>query len=620
MRWYSGGRSTSSASPATRASDDPGREPDGIQVGGYARVHNRGALLRTLRIGAPPEDDRLLLAAILRQHGTGALRQVAGAFGCAIWDARRERLIALRDPMGERPVYVRSFPDGVAVASRMSLLRSLSQVECDLDDRWIADYLLGRSPDADATIYADIRRLAAGHVLVADADGISVRPDASLAAPAADENGSMKSDAACEQAYRRCFRAAVRGCLSPDATVSEPVGTLLSGGLDSSSITCAVREERRGRAPVPAYSLVFDRLTGCDERRYIQAVVESGGIRSHIVAADALDPAFDLDRSLRAVEEPFTTPNLFLHRALFDAARANGHTVLLDGFLGDQVVGHGSRYLVELAARGRVVEFARELHAAARRLGPRRRTIPSLLRQYAWTPLVADPLRQRRARRRLDGMLQYLQAPLVRRDFLRSTGWPERARGHRDLNPPPRRFQALHRHELRDPRLALALETAVKLAATRGIDPRFPFADRRLVEMCLALPPTQKLRDGMTRSVARRALSDLLPPAVRHRTDKANLGPAFRHALLETAADDIDRILAEDGHHIRRYVDVDATRAQFSDCRAGKASPEPLSFIWRATLLARWMALHHNTPVPALLDDPPHRMQPPMSVASSLPA
>jgi asparagine synthetase B (glutamine-hydrolysing) len=138
--------------------------------------------------------------------------------------------------------------------------------------------------------------------------------------------------------------------------------------------------------------------------------------------------------------------------------------------------------------------------------------------------------------------------------------------------------------------------------------------------MCLALPPTQKLRDGMTRSVARRALSDLLPPAVRHRTDKANLGPAFRHALLETAADDIDRMLAEDGHHIRGYVDVEATRALFSDCRAGRASPEPLSFIWRATLLARWMALHHDTPVPALLDDPPHRMQPPMSVASSLPA
>src|SRR5207245_3354357 len=86
-----------------------------------------------------------------------------------------------------------------------------------------------------------------------------------------------------------------------------------------------------------------------------------------------------------------------------------------------------------------------------------------------------------------------------------------------------------------------------RVAALFGVEERYPFLDRRLVESCLALPGSQKLRGGLNRAVMRRALADLLPPEVRDRGGKANLGPVLQRRVLSADRPLIENVLANPG-------------------------------------------------------------------------
>ncbi|MFN8536336.1 MAG: asparagine synthase-related protein [Thermomicrobiales bacterium] len=130
-------------------------------------------------------------------------------------------------------------------------------------------------------------------------------------------------------------------------------------------------------------------------------------------------------------------------------------------------------------------------------------------------------------------------------------------------------------------------------AATFGIEPRYPFLDRRVVEFCLELPAEQKLARGMTRAIVRRALGDLLPPAVRDRTSKATPARSLMRNLLAHERERLDAaILGEPPPVVREYIDVDALRAAYLAYRergAGEATWLEVARIWKTAVLAIWL-------------------------------
>src|SRR2546425_12240871 len=142
----------------------------------------------------------------------------------------------------------------------------------------------------------------------------------------------MKSDGEYAEAFREIFTEAVR-CRLRSAF---PVGSMLSGGLDSSSIVCVARQllAQNGSTPLHTFSVVFPDLPECDEREYIDAVVAGGGVEPHYLRGDELSPVAGLERQLDQQDEPFYAPNLFLHAGLYDAAAHTGVRVLLDGLDG----------------------------------------------------------------------------------------------------------------------------------------------------------------------------------------------------------------------------------------------------------------------------------------------
>ena len=145
-----------------------------------------------------------------------------------------------------------------------------------------------------------------------------------------------------------------------------------------------------------------------------------------------------------------------------------------------------------------------------------------------------------------------------------------------------------HKKELKFTFVQSALEIADKAAAAFSLELRHPFCDRRLVEFCFALPSEQKVRNGWTRSITRRALVGCLPPEVQWRRDKSNLAPSLRRSLLTFDRAVLEDTCADDPPLISDYVDIEKLRELYQQCRDGRDSGEFVLF--KAALLRCWLA------------------------------
>lgn len=606
-----------------------------------ARIDNREELASALglRLGPVPADGDIILAAY-RRWGMDCADRLIGDFAFAIWDAREHRLFCARDPMGVKPFYYYRNDRRFAFASEIKALRTLSDCDEEVDPEQVAMFVGLQFDDRERTIYRGVKRLPAAHTLHTSADTITVRrywsPDAAREVRFQHHND-----------YADCFRETFKAAVSARLRSAHTVGATLSGGLDSSSIVCMTRQLRTdGDSPLHTFSLVFPELRDADlraidERSYMDAVVRLGGIEPHLVRGDALSPLRDVNRTLWHLDEPHSAPNLYLHWGMYEAAQQNGVRVLLDGFDGDSVVSHGFLRLTGLARARNWSALEAEVRASsavhAKPVGllleeyvlPRLGELAASGRFLEWWRLARE-MRRRFRVSRLDllrdhgtrpafASLRSALSPALDEDaafassFLQPT-LADALRRHcmaadRDARrrPIPTEREA-HGLGLAQPLYQLTLETADKSAAAFGVEPRYPFFDRRLIEFCMGVPDDQKFRDGWPRRLLRKGMQGVLPPEIQWRATKANLGPNFYHRFR---AADIDVLAASNTSKLARYVRSDTMQRTLERYRAAAPSDrmtrEALT-LFRVGVLGTWLAQPtnriHRTPCGAATSSP----------------
>jgi asparagine synthase (glutamine-hydrolysing) len=153
-----------------------------------------------------------------------------------------------------------------------------------------------------------------------------------------------------------------------------------------------------------------------------------------------------------------------------------------------------------------------------------------------------------------------------------------------------------HWHGLTSGLIPNALELADRAAAAFSLEPSYPFFDRRLMEFCLALPPEQKLHQGWTRVVMRRAMTNILPVEVQWRTTKANLSPNFKRRLFDCERERLDEVILNDPQVIQEYVDLPALRAAYHRYLSQPTSDDDALAVYGAVTLALWLRRTGLTP------------------------
>jgi asparagine synthase (glutamine-hydrolysing) len=590
--------------------DSDGEQPPVLSAGGDlvitadVRLDNRDELVSVLGLPSSldnrPTDAELILAAYER-WGEVCPERLLGDFAFAIWDRRRRVLFCARDHVGVKPFYYWASPELFACATEIKALFCLPAVPRRINEARIGEHLISATTDVVSTVYAGILRLAPAHSLTVSADGISLRrywelnPTRQLRLASDDEyTGALR------ELFVEAVRCRTRG--------NVPIGSMLSGGIDSSSIACVAQQvlAERGRPPLHTFSAVFDGLPASDERQHQQAVLAHGQFVPHIIRAGELSPVADLDRMYWHFDQITDSGNLYLSWNACGIAREHGVRIMLDGFDGDTTLSHGNGYLPELALKGHWLTLAREVRAKASMIGEDwRMALWAWVWLYGVTPTIErSPLLNgarslaRKVRRRRGGP----HAPRSA-DSATSTqaAWkrvvrPEVAK-RLDLDARSRVFGGVARSErehhfrrLTLPIMPFVLEVLDSVGGAHGVEMRYPFWDRRLIEFCLALPPEQKMRGGWTRFIMRRAMEGILPPSVQWRPDKANLHQGFEHGLRTFGRTFFDGVILGDSKELECFLDMEAVRGLYARFAAGEAIDEDdVNMLWRAASVGLWL-------------------------------
>jgi asparagine synthase (glutamine-hydrolysing) len=242
------------------------------------------------------------------------------------------------------------------------------------------------------------------------------------------------------------------------------------------------------------------------------------------------------------LDEANFAPNLYLHWAMYRAAKQNRVRVFLDGLDGDTTVSHGFENLEEMARRFQFRTLHREAKLLAANLFG-----GSTAKRILWNYCAKDlaPLWMFQLWRLLHGRVREVRdnSTLVDPEFTRRLNLRQRAKRltpHLNLHT----SRARHHRALTYSLYPLALEMADKASAAFGVEARYPFFDRRLIEFCLALPAEQKMSQGWNRLVFRRAMEGVLPREIQWRGSKGNLSPNFHRQLLLRDAANLENAIS----------------------------------------------------------------------------
>jgi asparagine synthase (glutamine-hydrolysing) len=547
--------------PEDRFDRQPWRGASGALITADARLDNRDDVLARIGIAkqdaAAWADSRVLLAA-WEKLGDDLWPLLRGPFAAAIWNPRGRSLTLARDHLGLNVVMWHKGEGFFAFASMPNGLFAFDGVSRELSEEKFADFLVLNHADHATTLYRNIFRLPPAHVMQVNSDGAIRRRR--YWSPAEIKPVRLPSDQAYADGLRECLDLAVRRQMRS----AHPIGCLLSGGLDSSSVSVlaarALAEKNQRLAAftgVPRSGFDGQLPAGhyADETPYVEAIKsEVRNIDVTYVRNDECDDFAELDRFFIALEGPVRNPtNLGWVLAMLRLARAQGHRVLLGGLYGNCTISwNGWSQAAAHLKHGRLRTAYRQWRLYYRRT--------SFSRWVALRKLFVEPLLPERLgdwadrRRRPDRVAAWQNHAAIRADFAAAMAVDQRAKktGHDFLY----RMRQDERGRLLAQIDYVGDWQAAEKAVT-GVEVRDPTADVDVISYCFGVPPEQYLAEGIDRSLIRRAMWGMLPESVLSNR-LSGLQAADWYEKLDSQRGELARQIAElkESTLVRRVIDL----------------------------------------------------------------
>jgi asparagine synthase (glutamine-hydrolysing) len=441
--------------------------------------------------------DTEALVHLYEEHGVGFAERLRGMFAVSIWDAPRRRLVLARDPYGIKPLYYRHSGDELRFASE---LRALPRGEVDLDA--LEAFLAFNSIPAPYSIFRDVRKLPAGHVLVWENGAVTLERYA-RPGPAAEGELRDGDEAELVEELRARLRDSVRAHLLSDV----PVGVLLSGGVDSAALAALAAQETP--EPVHTFTIGFAERS-FDERDDARLVAERYGTEHHELLVRP-EPELLLRALAEAFDEPFADSSA-LPTYLVSQLAAEHVKVALSGEGGDELFGGYYTYAADLFA-DRLAPLARvarplveALPASTRKASldykakrfVRAAHLPPLERHHGWKEIFSADARAELTERTAG----FDPVDVYRARYAETAGAPQLAR-------------------LQDVDFGIYLVDDLLVKTDRAsmahsLEARVPFLDPVVTALAFALPTRLKVRGLAKKVLLRKAVEPLVPSEVVH--------------------------------------------------------------------------------------------------------
>jgi asparagine synthase (glutamine-hydrolysing) len=460
------------------------------------------------------QSDTEVLPHLYEEFGDALVEHLNGMFALALWDSRRRRLLLARDRFGEKPLFWCVFDNTLLFASEPKVLLAHPAVRTSLNLQALRQYLSFDYVPAPLTIYQDINKLPAAHTLTLENGEIKTQCYWSLSYKTRQP---PPTEIEAAEELQALLAESVRLRLGSDV----PLGVLLSGGVDSSSI--AALAVRASSEAVKTFSISFAE-SSFDESQYARAVAKFLGTDHHEERLSANLAANLVGEIGSWMDEPFSDPSLVPTYLLSRFTRKHV-TVALGGDGGDELFAGYPMYRGHRWAEN-YAKVPRLLRAAV--IEPLIGLLPvktkNLSFDYKATRFIAGMKYDQVARHHVwfgsfsPAEQEMLLTPEVQRasdgDIYRDA---RRMLAECDSTDVVERMQSL------DTRLYLAEDILTKVdraSMAVSLEVRAPFLDPRVAEFAASLPANYKLRGRKTKYILKRAMQSSLPAFVTRRGKK----------------------------------------------------------------------------------------------------
>lgn len=443
------------------------------------------------------------------------LQYLEGMFAFGIWDEQEKMLFAARDRFGEKPFYFTVPEDNTLwFASEMKALYAAG-LSRDRNEQMLLLFLTNGFTETptDPTITFDnqIDQLPAASYMTWSLAGGDEQPEIKQYW---NINKELEHDFPGDQevvgTFTRLFTESVEKRFRSDV----PVGTSLSGGLDSSSIAAVASGLSASSNSYKCFSAVFPGFQK-DESRFSQMVAQQFRLEQFVTFPTTDDFAADLKNFLLQHDEPVASASVYAQYRVYQLARSHGIKVLLDGQGADELLAGYPKYfhwyLQELMRRK-----PGSLRAAIKALKSNHADFKWGWKNYmaAWFPAPAA---------------SQLEKKVTRRVLLNNDIEPEFRKANFDTElvqkPVVSRLNDILYFNTCQFGLKELLRYADINSMAHGCEVRLPFLSHKLAECCFSMGAFYKIRDGYTKWILRKSMARLLPQQIVWRTDKVGFEP-----------------------------------------------------------------------------------------------
>ncbi|MEH7884007.1 asparagine synthase-related protein [Bacillus sp. JJ1609] len=487
-----------------------------------AIIDNREELFEKLQVERSKQkimpDSQLILLAYYK-WGEESPKHLVGDFAYMIWDEQNQKLFGARDFSGSRTLYYYKDHERFAFCTTIMPLFTLPGIKKELNEQWMAEFLAipvnFESVDPSSTTYKQVEQLAPSHSISVNEGRVRLSRYCYLLED--NKKLKLKSDEEYEEAFRDVFQKAVKARIRTHLNV----GAHLSGGLDSGSVVSfaskALKQENKmlntfSYVPVDGFEDWTHKSRIADESPYIKATVNHvGNINDQYLSFADRSPFTEIDDWLETMETPYKFfENTFWLRGMYEQAQQQKIGVLLNGQRGNWTISWGPilDFYGTLIKNFKWLMLFHEVNQLSKNLGSNKSRIISAASKKAF-PLLFQ-------KNNPDNSFHF--PIIINQDLANKTGVFSKLQSHGidiSLSKDISAYEARNNQFNNLYYWSITGTYGAKFSLKHSVWDRDPTNDLRLIKFCLSVPEEQFVRQGLDRSLVRRATKEYLPDEVR---------------------------------------------------------------------------------------------------------
>ena len=554
-----------------------GEYRNNLFIGGKIRLDNREEIISNEEFNAHL-DDISLVEALYRKYGSNFIERIYGSYSFVIHDLDTYDFFYFRDHFGQSSAFYASLGNDLFCSSRIENIFQCTPLIRAMNIKRVIDFVAHTHSCSNETFFKGIYSLRPSSLLTIEKSQIEIAKYYEF------KFEITESDNADTQ--NKFFNAVKE-------VMTSKTSTMLSGGLDSSSITAAMAK-LNCKNITKSFSIVFPNLrniasSSADEKEYIDSAVKFLKVENQQIPIRNFDFVASIKSNIKFLDEPVMATNTYIYEEIFKEMNNQGFKRVLDGTDGDSVVSHGTEIFQELGEEMRVTELLRQKKYYDHEHTIKHRPLKTIFNFILKHKLPKSLLRFFRKLRKKDFFNE--QNELLSSKYKKTS-----SKLYQDIqtlygleNKHAKFGKRAHYSMIFKSHWDSVFSILNNIAAQYDVEIAFPFFNKPFVEHCLNMPTDKKFFKGSTRFYFKESMKDFLPKAIYERSNKSNLSPIFVDHFMHIDHNYLNQVFKNNKSPIYPLLNQNKINALLSSTDPKKN----LSVIYSFISLYEWMKKNH---------------------------